>query len=1131
MRLNIKSFLGIMFVLLYILSVSQPVFASEEMPTVNVAMSEDESIIVERILYTALKRIDYQMVTKTAGMRTMVNDVNYGDSAIVPAQTIGLDEEYPNLIRVPVPISYVEVNAYTQSDMPYEFSDWSELKGLRLSHCWKNLFVTRNVPKAEASEVITLNEYEDLWDSLLANETDVAVIPNLTGFVRIVPEGIKQAGVIQREPRYTYVNKDYDYLVPLLTDAYQKMTDDGTMEQIRNSQQVGDKQVVLHISSYSSRVEWERSEIEAIRKALELNTEIEYQNLNLNARQVPNKSNMNAIIANTIRTNFIERNPDVIIVSDNDALEFVLNNYYMLFPKVPVVFCGINDFDISMLHGFEEYVTGVSESESVHETVTEMLRLYPETQRIYFLNDYTDSGLKWRDSLEMALNAYDFPVEFEFNENKPFDEILEDIRGFDSNTLVLIGTYFSDGGNTFYMEQETQEAVSTASKMPVFCQSSSFIGYGTFGGMVSVGETQGQIAGTMARDILMGKAPSEISIIIDSKPLNQWQFDYTVAERFGIDIRDLPAGHTILNRNIPIWESNPLEFRLALMAIIFSFVIIVVLTVFLRLMRKKNTNLIEIQSHLHSAEEFNEKLAGIADKEKEANMLKSLFLSNMSHEIRTPVNAITGMTLIGKSSTDMKRKDYAFEKIENASQHLLGVINDILDMSKIEANKFELSNIEFNFEKMLQKIVNIINFRVDEKRQHFSVLLDKDIPRSLIGDDQRLTQVITNLLSNAVKFTPEEGLIRLDTRLINKEDDICEIQIEVTDTGIGIDPGRRSRLFRAFEQADGNTSRNYGGTGLGLAISKNIVELMGGSIWVESEFGKGSKFAFTVKLKTGSEENLYPLDSVANRKDIRVLVVDDEIETREYFASIAEQLKISCDTTASGAEAMKLIDTNGSYDIYFVDWNMPIMNGIELSREIKARVTDKSVIIMISATEWYIIEEDAKTAGVDKFLPKPLFPSSVSDCINEYLGQHIILETADKNDEIVSLKGYRILLAEDVAINREIVLTLLEPTQSTVDCATNGIEAVQMFNDMPDCYDIILMDLQMPEMDGLEATRHIRSLGFPKAAEIPIIAMTANVFKEDIERCREAGMNDHLGKPLDFDEMMSKIKQYLQFRA
>ncbi len=993
MKLNTKFFL-ITILILSILSFSPNAFAIEETSTVKVAMSEDESIIVERILYTALKLNGYQMVTKTAGMRTMVNDANYGDAAIVPAQTIGLDEEYTNLIRVPVPISYVETNAYTRSDDSYDFSDWSDLTGLRLSHCWKNLYITKNVPRAGASEIVVLNEYDDLWQSLLTNETDVAVIPNLTGFVRIVPDGVELAGVIEREPRYTYVNKDYAYLVPLLTKAYEEMNNDGTMDKIRNSEQSGEKQIVLHISSYNSQTEWENSEINAIRKSLELNLDIEYINLNLNARQTNNSININRIIENTIRTNFIERNPDLIIASDNDALEFVLNNYYMLFPKVPVVFCGINDFDTSMLHGFEEYVTGVTESESFNETCEEMLRLYPETKRIYILNDYTNSGLKWRDTLQQKIDACDFSIEFEFNENDSLTEILEDIRSFDSDTLVLLGTYFLDSKNTFYLEKEIQELVSSASENPVFCLADSYNGHGTFGGRVSVGVAQGRIAGEMANDILNGKNPSEIPIIMDSDSLNQWQFDYTVAKEYGINTSSLPEGHEAINRKLYIWETNTLEFKLILTAVGFFIVIIIILTLFLRLMRKKNKNLLEIQSHLHSAEELNEVMSTAAEREREANLLKSLFLSNMSHEIRTPVNAITGMTIIGKSSTDAKKKDYAFDRIENASTHLLGVINDILDMSKIEADKFELSNTDFDFEKMIQKLVDIINFRVEEKMQHFTVFIDNDIPKMLNGDDQRLSQVITNLLSNAVKFTPENGSIRLEAKLLNKENDIYTLRIEVTDTGIGIDSKMQSRLFEAFEQADINTTRQFGGSGLGLAISKRIVESMGGSIWIESELNKGSKFIFTVQTKLGTSE-------------------------------------ISSDTTT-----VQPID--------------------------------------------------------------------------------------------VCFKGYSILLAEDIEINREIIIALLESTQLEIDCAKNGVEAVKMFSDTPSRYDLILMDVQMPEMDGLEATRRIRSLGFEKATEIPIIAMTANVFREDVEKCLEVGMNAHLGKPLNIEEVYKKLQNYLK---
>jgi CheY-like chemotaxis protein/two-component sensor histidine kinase len=494
------------------------------------------------------------------------------------------------------------------------------------------------------------------------------------------------------------------------------------------------------------------------------------------------------------------------------------------------------------------------------------------------------------------------------------------------------------------------------------------------------------------------------------------------------------------------------------------------------------------------------------------------------------MNAIIGMTSIGRAAPDLEKKDYSFEKIKGASAHLLSIINDILDMSKIEADKFELSLAEFSFEKMLQKVVNIINFRVDEKQQDLSVHVDKHIPRTLIGDDQRLAQVISNLLSNAVKFTPENGSIRLGTRLIGEENGICAIQIEVADSGIGISQEQQSRLFTSFEQAENSTSRKFGGTGLGLAISKRIVEMMGGRIWIESEAGKGSKFAFTVRVERGVEKFSAPPLPGVNWNNIRVLAVDDASEIREYFADIAQRFNIACDTAAGGDEAVELIERSGPYDIYFVDWKMPGMDGIELTRRIKGGGSDKSVVIMISAAEWGVIEADAKSAGVDKFLPKPLFPSVIADCINECLGAAAASEpeNTQAQEEPGSFEGYRILLAEDVEINREIVFTLLEPTRIAIDCAENGAEAVKMFAASPEKYDMVFMDVQMPEMDGYEATRRIRALGVPRAKEISIIAMTANVFREDIEKCLAAGMNDHVGKPIDLGEVAGMLRKYLR---
>ncbi|MDR1206309.1 MAG: response regulator [Peptococcaceae bacterium] len=510
-----------------------------------------------------------------------------------------------------------------------------------------------------------------------------------------------------------------------------------------------------------------------------------------------------------------------------------------------------------------------------------------------------------------------------------------------------------------------------------------------------------------------------------------------------------------------------------------------------------------------------------------ASRAKSDFLANMSHEIRTPMNAIIGMVSIGKSASDADRKDYAFGKIESASTHLLGIINDILDMSKIEANKLELTSVEFNFEEMLQKAANVINFRVEEQKQNFTIHIDRHIPHYLIGDEQRLFQVVINLLSNAVKFTPEYGDIHLDAQLTKEKYDVCTLQIKVSDTGIGISEEQQARLFTSFQQAESSTSRKFGGTGLGLAISKRIVEMMNGKIWIESELGKGAVFAFTIQARRGADKRNSLLNPGVNWSNIRILAADAVPEAREYFKEIMQSLGIACDIAADGEETLALIGRNDPYDVYFVDWKMPGMDGVELTHKIQERGAGKSVVMMTTSAEWNAIEDDARKAGVNRFLPKPLFPSDIVDCINECLGVSSALATEEPPDETDCFEGFRILLAEDVEINREIVLALLEPTGLVIDCAENGKEAVKRFSAAPDQYNMIFMDVQMPEMDGYEATRSIRALDLPTAKTVPIIAMTANVFREDIENCLKAGMNGHVGKPLNLDEVLARLRKYL----
>jgi CheY-like chemotaxis protein/two-component sensor histidine kinase len=447
-------------------------------------------------------------------------------------------------------------------------------------------------------------------------------------------------------------------------------------------------------------------------------------------------------------------------------------------------------------------------------------------------------------------------------------------------------------------------------------------------------------------------------------------------------------------------------------------------------------------------------------------------------------------------------------------------------MSKIEADKLELSPIEFSFDRMIQKVITVINFRVEEKRQRFTVNADSKLPHFIIGDDQRLTQVIVNLLSNAVKFTQEEGEIRLGISLVSDSEGICELRISVTDNGIGMSTVQQEKIFQAFMQADSGISREFGGTGLGLAISKRIVELMGGEIWVESELGKGTHFTFTAKVRRGTRSPLSLLASGVTWENVRVLVIDDAIEVREQFKELFDSLNIKYDLAADGFEAYKKIEEHGRYDIYFIDWRMPGMDGIELTRRIKTHDGEGvSMAVMITAADWELIKDDALKSGVNKHLIKPLSSSTIIDCVNECLA-------GEQRKDEPEIKGIfevkKLLLAEDIEINREIFMSLLEDTGLIIDCAENGRQALEMIETAPGKYDIVFMDVQMPQMDGLEAARRIRALPALHGAALPIIAMTANVFKDDIESCLAAGMDDHLGKPIDFSMVIAKLRKYLK---
>ncbi|MCL1980580.1 MAG: response regulator, partial [Proteobacteria bacterium] len=521
-----------------------------------------------------------------------------------------------------------------------------------------------------------------------------------------------------------------------------------------------------------------------------------------------------------------------------------------------------------------------------------------------------------------------------------------------------------------------------------------------------------------------------------------------------------------------------------------------------------------------------------------ASRAKSDFLSRMSHEMRTPMNAIIGMGKIAEHSDDQAKLRYCLDAIGASAAHLLGLINDILDMSKIEAGKFELGYGPLNLEEMLIKICNLIVDKTEQKHQLLRVRLERNLHRSYTGDELRLSQVITNLLANAVKFTPDNGEISLSVTESTRTDDRSVLCFTVSDTGIGMTPEQVSRLFNPFEQADTSIAARFGGTGLGLAISKTIVEKMNGRMWVESQPGHGSTFFFDVELERLSAQATSQFSGDIQPGDMRLLAASGDEETRALFLMVAETLGIGeCRAAASGDAAARLLSeaqaSGQPYHAIFIAAQLPDLSCLEFLRRLQGQVQPETVIMVAPFSEWSGMEQAAAELGIRRFLPTPLFPSLITKAIRETIegGASKAVAEHQADPEVPDFSGVTLLLVEDVALNREIFIALMEQTGIQIDTAADGVEATQMFEQQPERYDLIVMDLQMPVMDGFEATRTIRDMAHPHAQTIPIIAMTANVFKEDIDRCLASGMNDHMPKPIDEQVVLAKISLALQGAA